>query len=49
MPWGERNYDVTAEGDRFLMIKKDDTSVDAERLIVVLNWFSELERLVPVE
>jgi hypothetical protein len=42
-----RNYDVTPDGERFLMIRRDD---DPERqLNVVLNWFQELKRLVPTE
>jgi serine/threonine protein kinase len=42
-----RNYDVTPDGQRFLMIRRDD---DPERqLNVVLNWFQELKRLVPTE
>ena len=38
------NYDVTADGQRFVMVK-DESS--AGRLNVVLNWQSELNRLVP--
>ena len=40
------NYDVTADGSRFLMIKDDDqdTSVATE-IIVVLGWQEELRRL----
>jgi Tol biopolymer transport system component len=41
---GEANYDVTADGERFLMVVSGDTST---QLNVVLNWFDELERLVP--
>jgi para-nitrobenzyl esterase len=36
-------YDVSADGQRFLMIK-DDTKPD--QIHVILNWFEELERLV---
>jgi hypothetical protein len=39
------NYDVTRDGQRFVMVK-DESS--AGRLNVVLNWFDELRRLVPV-
>ena len=38
------NYDVTADGERFLMVVSGGTSM---QLHVVLNWFDELERLVP--
>ena len=41
------NYDVTPDGQRFLMIK--GTGLEAPRQInVVLNWFEELNRLVPI-
>ena len=39
------NYDVTRDGQRFVMVKDEST---AGRLNVVLNWFQELQRLVPV-
>jgi Tol biopolymer transport system component len=44
-----RNYDVTADGRRFLMIKEAPSNGDATpaSLVVVLNWFDELKRLVP--
>lgn len=38
------NYDVTADGQRFLMVKAEP---DAGRLAIVLNWFDELKRLAP--
>ena len=41
---GEANYDVSADGERFLMVVSGDRS---SQLHVVLNWFDELERLVP--
>ena len=40
------NYDVTADGQRFVMIREDER---ARKLHVVVNWFDELERLVPAE
>jgi|TARA_Y100000310_G_scaffold200121_2_gene200134 serine/threonine-protein kinase len=40
-----RNYDIAPEGDRFLMIKV--ISSPGPQLVMVLNWFDELERLVP--
>ena len=36
------NYDITADGESFLMIE-----VEASPITVVLNWFDELERLAP--
>ena len=40
-------YDVTADGQRFLMLQPTE-ALDQGRIIVVLNWFEELKRLVPV-
>jgi hypothetical protein len=40
-------YDVTADGQRFVMLQPTEAS-DRGRIIVVLNWFEELKRLVPV-
>jgi Tol biopolymer transport system component len=42
------NYDVSADGQRFLMIKPAKTAEGAPTQInVVLNWFEELKRRVP--
>jgi serine/threonine-protein kinase len=38
------NYDVSADGQRFLMVKRES---GVAYLNVVLNWFSELTRLAP--
>ncbi|MDA2926313.1 hypothetical protein MYX78_03605 [Acidobacteria bacterium AH-259-G07] len=42
------NYDISPDGQRFLMLKywAEETSAQPE-LILVLNWFQELKRLVP--
>ena len=37
------NYDVTSDGQRFLMIKTDEE--EPTQLNVVLNWFEELKRI----
>jgi hypothetical protein len=47
-----RQYDVSADGKRFLMVK--DTGVadkrpQSARIILVQNWFEELKRLVPAK
>jgi serine/threonine-protein kinase len=45
-------YDVTADGQRFLMIAPGpgvDSSVDRAQIVVVQNWLEELKRLLPVE
>jgi len=44
-----RNYDISPDGHKFLMLKEDEEKPSASQLIVVLNWFEELERLVPTE
>ena len=38
----DRNYDVSVDGKRFLMLKVDRPSTSAQ-LTVVLNWFEELK------
>ena len=48
-PAGPRaNYDVTADGQRFLMISAGETDSDRMQINVVLNWFEELKERVPV-
>ena len=47
-----RNYDLSSDGQRFLMIKLASGSgeLDAQpEIVVVLNWFEELKRLVPTD
>jgi len=47
---GARSYDVSPDGQRFLMIKEGDGAEDQRNrteLIVVENWFEELKRLAP--
>jgi serine/threonine-protein kinase len=43
------NYDVTADGERFVMVKRVEPESSLRQLNVVLNWFEELKRLAPVE
>jgi serine/threonine-protein kinase len=40
-------YDVTVDGERFVMIRVSDSGSLDEELVVVENWFEELNRLVP--
>ena len=44
-----RTYDISPDGQRFLMIKAGGASdqVAAPQIVVVQNWFEELRRLVP--
>jgi len=49
-----RTYDVAPDGQRFLMIKEvdeepSDRASGSRRIVVVENWFEELERLAPVD
>ncbi len=45
-------HDISPDGQRFLIIKEgaqtEDSSVPLAQITVVLNWFEELKRLVPV-
>jgi len=45
-PW--RNYDVSLDGSRFLMLKPTKEDVPLPQLNVVLNWTEELKARVPV-
>ena len=41
------NYDISPDGQRFLMIKEEEGQQD--QINVILNWFEELKRLVPTD
>ena len=44
------SYDVTSDGQQFVMIKAGGATGEArQEIIVVQNWFEELKRLVPTE
>ena len=48
---GNRPYDIGPDG-RFLIVRSDQADADigpASNLILVLNWFEELKRLVPTK
>jgi hypothetical protein len=50
-PFLGRTYDISPDGQRFLMIKSggsDQTAVSSS-LIVVQHWTEELKRLVPTK
>ena len=42
-----REYDITPDGERFVVIEREESG--AKRILVTLNWFEELERLVPTD
>jgi hypothetical protein len=47
-----RTYDVSPDGQRFLMIKAADASDKTSTptsIVVVEHWFEELKRLVPTK
>jgi serine/threonine-protein kinase len=47
-PFPVANYDVSPDGERFLMLKPSESAETAPTQInVVLNWFEELKRRVP--
>ena len=50
-PGASRYYDLAADGQRFVMLRRGDApTTDNETLtqvVLVQNWFEELERLVP--
>jgi Tol biopolymer transport system component len=48
-PPGVQYYDISPDGKRFLMMKEGDPADTQSQINVVLNWFEELKRLVPIE
>jgi hypothetical protein len=40
-------YDVSADGQRFLMVKDTEQALAVTQINVVLNWFEELKQKVP--
>ena len=36
------NYDVTADGQRFVMLRLDTTQPASSGVVLVVNWFTEL-------
>jgi hypothetical protein len=42
-------YDVSPDGQRFLMVKEIEQARSTAKINVVLNWTEELRRRVPVE
>jgi len=49
---GRSSYDVSPDGQQFLMIKRhegEEVEPTPPSVVVVLNWFGELKRLVPTD
>jgi hypothetical protein len=43
-----QNYDVSPDGQRFLMLKSgEQAQTELAQINVVLNWFEELKQKVP--
>jgi hypothetical protein len=40
-------YDVSPDGQRFLMIKPSEQATSLTQIVVVQNWFEELKQKVP--
>jgi len=45
-----RHYDISLDGERFLMVKESSEAGERppDQINIVLNWFEELKRLVPI-
>ena len=48
-PWVTSGYDVSPDGQRFLMVQSSGPDQTPTQIQVVLNWFSELQQRVPVK
>ena len=46
---GPRNYDLSPDGRRFLVIKEGAAAQPSSELIVVEHWIEELKRLLPTK
>ena len=44
---GIQTYDVSADGQEFLMVRESGDAASTPRLIVASNWFEELKARVP--
>ena len=44
----ERSYDVAPDGSRFVFARRQGGDEGGAEIFVVLDWYAELERLVPL-
>jgi hypothetical protein len=45
-----RGYDITPDGQRFLMVREvEQPPTRVTHMVLVQNWLEELNRLVPVK
>lgn len=45
----DKSFDVSADGDRFLVLEQVNSDEKIYHLEVILNWMEELKRLAPLE
>ena len=45
---GYANYDVSPDGQRFIVVNTPEAEAGATEISVIVNWFDELKRLVPI-
>ncbi|MCZ6662641.1 MAG: protein kinase, partial [Actinobacteria bacterium] len=43
------SYDISLDGERFLMVRLDENFEHISELVVVQNWFEDLRHLVPAD
>ena len=43
----DRRFDIAPDGQRFLMVKQGGATTTSPELVLIQNWFEELQRLVP--
>ena len=48
-PANARAFDISPDGQQFLMIKENRDLFELSQIIIVQNWNEELKRLVPVD
>ena len=46
---GEGEYDISPDGEKFLMLTGAETVESRGQIHVIFNWFEELKRLVPTD
>jgi hypothetical protein len=46
---GDAWYDISADGNRFLMLKNDDAASTSSSIFVVQGWASQLKKLAPAK
>jgi Tol biopolymer transport system component len=45
---GYANYDVSPDGQRFIVVNTPEAEAGATEISVIVNWFDEVKRLVPI-